>query len=92
MFKKWESKTFQLLCDYLHLIWKWQEEKAPKDIKEDLNELFVEAMHNKDYVEYLIDEIFINGTNKDKIWFWKHEKKVVRRVESRVRAYRTIRE
>lgn len=92
MFKQWENKTFQLLCDYLHLLWKWEEEKAPKDIEEDPNELFVEAMHNKDYVEYLIDEIFINGTNKDKIWFWKHEKKVVRRIESRVRTYRTIRE
>ena len=91
MFKQWESKTFQLLCDYLHLLWKWEEENAPKDIEEDPNELFVEAMHNKDYVEYLIDEIFINGTNKDKIWFWKHEKKVVRRIESRVRTYRTIR-
>lgn len=92
MFKQWENKTFQLLCDYLHLLWKWEEEKAPKNIEEDPNELFVEAMHNKDYVEYLIDEIFINGTNKDKIWFWKHEKKVVRRIESRVRTYRTIRE
>ena len=91
MFKQWESKTFQLLCDYLHLLWKWEEEKAPKNIEEDPNELFVEAMHNKDYIEYLIDEIFINGTNKDKIWFWKHEKKVVRRIESRVRTYRTIR-
>lgn len=75
MFKQWENKTFQLLCDYLHLLWKWEEEKAPKNIEEDPNELFVEAMHNKDYVEYLIDEIFINGTNKDKIWFWKHEKR-----------------
>ena len=90
MFKQWENKTFQLLCDYLHLLWKWEEEKAPKNIEEDPNELFVEAMHNKDYVEYLIDEIFINGTNKDKIWFWKHEKKVVRRIESRVRTFRAI--
>ena len=90
MFKQWESKTFQLLCDYLHLLWKWEEENAPKDIEEDPNELFVEAMHNKDYVEYLIDEIFINGTNKDKIWFWKHEKKVVKRIESRVRTFRAI--
>ena len=30
MFKEWENKTFQLLCDYLHLLWKWEEEKAPK--------------------------------------------------------------
>ncbi len=90
MFKEWENKTFQLLCDYLHLLWKWEEEKAPKSPEEDVNELFIEAMHNRDYIEYLIDEIFINGTNKDKIWFWKYEKKVVKRIETRVRTFRTI--
>lgn len=90
IFKKWENKTFQLLCDYLHLLWKWEEEKAPKNMEEDPDDLFVEAMHNKDYIDYLIDSIFINGTNEDKIWFWKHEKKVVRRIESRVRTFRAI--
>lgn len=92
MFKKWELNTFILLTDYLHLLWKWEEENAPKNMDEDPNELYVEAMHNRDYIEYLIDTIFIDGTNEDKIWFWKHEKKVVRRIESRVRTYRTTRE
>lgn len=90
IFKQWENKTFQLLCDYLHLLWKWEEEKAPKNMEEEPDDLFVEAMHNKDYIDYLIDSIFINGTNEDKIWFWKHEKKVVRRIESRVRTFRAI--
>ena len=82
-FKEWENKTFQLLCDYLHLIWKWQ------DIKNIENDLYVEALQQIDYIEYVIDEIFINGTSKDKIWFWKYNKKVVKRVESRVRTFRT---
>lgn len=90
IFKQWENKTFQLLCDYLHLLWKWEEEYAPKSMEENPNDLFVEAMHNKDYIDYLIDSIFINGTNEDKIWFWKHEKKVVRRIEARVRTFRAI--
>lgn len=84
MFKQWENKTFQLLCDYLHLLWKWEREE---DWQSDL---YVEAMHNKDYIEYLIDSIFIYGKNEDKIWFWKYEKKVVKRIESRVRAFRAI--
>lgn len=90
IFKQWENKTFQLLCDYLHLLWRWEEEYTPKNMEEDPNELFVEAMHNKDYIDYLIENIFINGTNEDKIWFWKNEKKVVRRIESRVRTFRAI--
>lgn len=92
MFKKWELNTFLLLTDYLHLLWKWEEENTPENMDEDPNELYVEAMHNRDYIEYLIDTIFIDGTNEDKIWFWKHEKKVARRIESRVRTYRTTRE
>ncbi len=90
IFKEWENKTFQLLCDYLHLLWKWEEEYKPQNPEEDVKDLFVEAMHNKDYIDYLIENIFINGTNENKIWFWKHEKKVVRRIESRVRTFRTI--
>lgn len=90
MFKKWENKTFQLLCDYLHLLWRWEEEKAPTNPNEEINDLFVEAMHNRDYIEYLIDTIFINGSNEDKIWFWKYEKKVVKKIETRVRTFRTI--
>lgn len=85
-FKEWENKTFQLLCDYLHLLWKWQEIKNPE------NELYIEALQQLDYINYVIDEIFLNGTNEDKIWFWKYEKKVVKRIESRVRTFRTINE
>ena len=89
-FKQWENKTFQLLCDYLHLLQDWKEEKAPLDAQEEVDDLFVEALHNIDYIDYLIDSIFINGTNEDKIWFWKYEKKVVSRIESRVRTFRKI--
>lgn len=89
MFKQWKNKTFQLLCDYLHLLWRWEEEYAPKNPEEDISDLYVEAMHNKDYIDSLIDEIFINGSNEDKIWFWKYEKKVVKRIESRVRTFRS---
>lgn len=90
MFKKWELQTFILLTDYLHLLWKWEKEEAPKSEMEEVSDLYVEAMHNKDYIEYVIDTFFLDGTSEDKIWFWKHEKKVVRRIESRVRSIRTI--
>ena len=89
MFRKWELQTYILLTDYLHLLWKWEKEEAPEKIEDEVSDLYVEAMHNRDYIDYIIDEIFINGSNEDKIWFWKHEKKVVRRIESRVRTFTT---
>lgn len=83
-FKEWENKTFQLLCDYLHILKRWKALGNPE------NELYIEALQQIDYTEYVIDEIFLNGTNEDKIWFWKYEKKVVKRIESRIRTFRTI--
>ena len=90
-FKEWELKTFILLTDYLHLLWKWEKEKRPKHSNDEVSDLFVEAIQQKDYIEYIIDTIFLEGTNEDKIWFWKYEKKVVKRIESRVRAIRPTR-
>lgn len=89
-FKQWENNTFQLLCDYLHLMWHWEDEKAPKSPDDEIDKLYVEAMHNKDYIEYVIGDIFINGTNKDKIWFWKTQKEEVSRIESRINTFRAI--
>lgn len=83
-FKQWENKTFQLLCDYLHLMWHWEKEKAPKSPDDEVDELYVEALHNIDYIDYLLDEIFINGTDEDKIWFWKTRKKLIDKIRRRI--------
>ena len=90
-FKEWELKTFILLTDYLHLLWKWEKEERPKHPDDEVSDLFVEALQQRDYIEYIVDTIFLEGTNEDKIWFWKYEKKVVRRIESRVRTFRSTR-
>ena len=77
MFKKWELQTFILLTDYLHYLWKWEE------IADFENDLFVEALQEKEKVQYFID-IFIEGTTEDKIWFYKHEKKLVKRIKTKL--------
>lgn len=90
-FKEWELKTFILLTDYLHLLWKWEKEERPKHPDDEVSDLFVEALQQRDYIEYIVDTIFLEGTNEDKIWFWKYEKKVVRRIESRIRTFGSTR-
>ena len=64
-YEKWENETFQFLCDVYK---KLDEDSMIYTPKED----FIYALHNKDYVGYLIDEIFINGTDEEKIWFKKN--------------------
>ena len=90
-FKEWELKTFILLTDYLHILWKWEKEERPKHPDDEVSDLFIEALQQRDYIECIVDTIFLNGTNKDKIWFWKYEKKVVKRIESRIRTFGSTR-
>lgn len=80
-FRKWEDETFNILCDYLHLLWSWQE------IEDFEDDLFVEALQNKDYIEYLIDEFFIDGNDKDKIWFWKNKRYFIDRIKLKLNKY-----
>lgn len=91
-FRKWENETFQILCDYLHLLENWEEIYQPKDIKDldNINTLYLESIKNTDTVEYFLDNIFINGTNEDKIWFQKNERRWLENVKSRIRTWRTI--
>lgn len=83
-FKSWEHKTILILMDYYHLL------QLFKSFEDPTNDLYVEACHYLDYINNIIDEIFLNGTNEDKIWFWKNNRKLVMKIESRVRAFRTI--
>lgn len=84
IFAEWENKTFQLLCDYLHLLWKLEEEYKPKNFNDEIDDLYVEALQNKDKIEYYID-LFIYGTEQDKMWFKRTNGKVVERIGRRIR-------
>ena len=63
---KWENKTFQLLCDYLHNL---------KGIK---------RYQEQDKIEYYID-LFIFGTDEDKLWFKKVNQRKVQEIERELR-------
>lgn len=83
-FQKWENETFQLLCDYLHLLWRNIEEKKPKNISDEFDDLYIEALQEIDKIEYYIDEIFINGKLEDKNWFKNTNGKVVEEIGRRM--------
>lgn len=76
-FLAWENKTFQLLCDYFHLLEEWG------DLADLGNDLYIESLKNKDKIDYYID-IFIYGTDEDKMWFKKTNGKVVEEIGRRI--------
>jgi len=64
-FNKWENETYQLLCDYYQYL-----EKKNN----------VESFQNIATVEYYI-ECFINGSENDKLKFWKENKKYIEKIK-----------
>lgn len=69
-FEEWENQTFQFLCDFY--------KKLERDSKEFTPSYeCIYALKNRDFVGYLIDDIFINGTEEAKIWFKKNYGKKV---------------
>ena len=54
-FQKEEQLCQRVLCDYLHLLEGWKVQYAPKTPEDNLDDRFVEACRQLDYVEYLVD-------------------------------------
>ena len=71
--KKWRLETFILLTNYLHLLWKWEE------IADFKNDLFIEALREKEKVQYFID-ILIDGVEQDWIWLKNTEIKYIEKI------------
>lgn len=80
-FEKWKCETFYILCDYLHTLWKLEK------IQDFENGLFVQALQTKDYINYLIDEYFLYGTNEDIIWLWKNERKTINKIKEKLKYF-----
>lgn len=65
-YRQAEQKCFRVLCDYLHLLERWEKEYAPQTPEETWNPLFVEALQKKPYTEYLLD-ILLSGSMEEGI-------------------------
>lgn len=82
--KEAEDHCYRVLCDYLHLLIRWKEDYAPKSPDEEWDDRFVEACHKIDYIEYVLDEIFLSGTVQDRMEFIKQNGKGVKELERRI--------
>lgn len=80
-----------VLTDYLHLLLQWERDYAPKSFEEEIHPLFVEAMHKRDYLDYLLDLVY--QTPEDEIFALLAELRTeVMKIEARVTEYRRNRE
>lgn len=85
-FEQAVSRIYNVFCDYLHLLNHWAKEYAPRSPTEDFHPLFVEAMHKRDYVEYLLD-LLLHGSREDKAFVVIDKGKEVDDLERRIRDF-----
>ncbi len=82
-YRQAEQKCFRVLCDYLHLLERWEKEYAPQTPEEIWNPLFVEALQKKPYTEYLLD-ILLSGSMEERACVVAEYGKEVRKIEQRI--------
>ena len=87
-FEQSVDRVYGVYCDYFHLLNQWAEEYAPRSPTEDLHPLFVEAMHQRDYVEYLLD-LLLYGSREDKAFVLIDKGKGVNELEKRIREFKS---
>ncbi|NDO69270.1 DUF4316 domain-containing protein [Schaedlerella arabinosiphila] len=76
-FRESKQRCFRALADYAHLLRGWETGLAPLTPEDEPHPLFVEALHQKDYVEYLLDFLMEDGIEEQKTWIAEHLTKIM---------------
>ncbi len=82
-YRQAEQKCFRVLCDYLHLLERWEQEYAPQTPEEAWNPLFLEALHKKTCTKYLLD-VLLSGSMEERASVVAEYGKEVRKIEKRI--------
>ena len=82
-YRQAEQKCFRVLCDYLHLLERWEKEYARRRRRKHGTRCFVETLQKKPYTEYLLD-ILLSGSMEERACVVAEYGKEVRKIEQRI--------
>ncbi len=82
--KNYQNENYRVLCRYRHLLEDWKRQYKPKPEDEKWHPLFLEALHNQDRVDYLLDELMECTADEAKELIAVHKNEIAR-YASRVR-------
>ena len=71
-FREDRQQCYRVLSDYYHLLKKWGIDHSPRTPEEKPHPRFVEAIHKKIYVEYLLDLFLYESEEEQKAWIAEH--------------------
>ena len=88
--KEWEQWAFNTIAAYFRMLRDWREAYAPRHPEDVFHPRFLESLHKMDYIEYLLEEVFIVGGEKEKIVFYNQFRPMVERLAWRIEKEREI--
>ena len=71
-FREDRQRCYRILSDYYYLLKKWESDHSPRTPEEKPHPRFVEAIHKKIYVEYLLDLFLYESEEEQKAWIAEH--------------------
>ena len=71
-FREDRQRCYRVLSDYYYLLKKWESDHSPRTPEEKPHPRFVEAIHKKIYVEYLLDLFLYESEEEQKAWIAEH--------------------
>lgn len=83
-FRKWKDNTYQILRSYLSLLRNWEKEFRPIHPDIPIEIRFVEVLHKKDYIEYVLEEIFCRSNDKEIALFMIEHEQMIRNIEQKL--------
>ncbi len=88
LFERSVDRIYSIYLQYFHLLNDWLCKFEPKSPDEDLHPLFLEAIHKKDYIEYLLN-LLSGGSKEDKASIIIEKGREVIELEERIRKIRS---
>ena len=86
IFRETEEYVFRILSDYYHLIKTWETEYAPKTMDAEWHPYFVEALREKNIVEYRLDTL-LDGDIHDRAFLISDCGRKVKRIAKRLQEF-----
>lgn len=84
LYQLWVNSSNRILTEYFRLLRDWRRQFAPTKPDEPVDPRFIESLHQMDYLDYLLNDIYINGTPEEKKQFIHTNAKWIRAVEQRL--------
>ena len=85
IFRQWEKGSFLILNSYLRTLRDWKRRYAPAGPDQPQHPRFIEALGRLDYLECLLNEVYVNSTKEQKITFFRSHEGMIRGIEQRLR-------